>query len=160
MYKRFQRFFEYDIESNERVIRSLRSVPEGRRDAESFARAVDIFAHMHEARALWLSRMHGGPRPDALFPRDVSLADAEARFAEVNELWRPFIAELSDARLRQIVDYTAYEGDRYSNRVEDILTQLFGHGWYHRGQIAMLVRQAGGKPAVTDWIFATREPLQ
>jgi uncharacterized damage-inducible protein DinB len=34
----------------------------------------------------------------------------------------------------------------------DILAQLFGHSWYHRGQIAMLVRAAGGEPAVTDRI--------
>jgi uncharacterized damage-inducible protein DinB len=41
--------------------------------------------------------------------------------------------------------------------VEDILAQLFGHSSYHRGQIAMLVRAAGGEPAVTDLIYWCRE---
>lgn len=43
--------------------------------------------------------------------------------------------------------------------VEDILTQLFGHSWYHRGQIALLVRACGGQPAETDFVFWTREPV-
>ncbi len=43
--------------------------------------------------------------------------------------------------------------------VEDILTQLFGHSWYHRGQIAARVRELGGEPAATDFVFFTRELL-
>ena len=35
--------------------------------------------------------------------------------------------------------------------------KLFGHSWFHRGQIAMLVRAAGGEPAVTDLIYGCRE---
>jgi uncharacterized damage-inducible protein DinB len=43
--------------------------------------------------------------------------------------------------------------------VEDILAQLFGHSWYHRGQIAMLVRTAGDEPAVTDLIYWCRKDV-
>ena len=43
--------------------------------------------------------------------------------------------------------------------IEDILAQLFGHSWYHRGQIALLVRAAGGEPAVTDLIYWSREAV-
>ena len=52
------------------------------------------------------------------------------------------------------------DAGRFRNRVEDILTQMFGHSWYHRGQIAVLVRAAGGTPAVTDLIYWCREPVQ
>jgi uncharacterized damage-inducible protein DinB len=34
-----------------------------------------------------------------------------------------------------------------------VLTQLFGHAWYHRGQIAQLVAELGGKAVDTDYIF-------
>jgi uncharacterized damage-inducible protein DinB len=44
------------------------------------------------------------------------------------------------------------------NSIEDILTQLFGHSCYHRGQIAQLLRSIGAEPAVTDFVFWTREP--
>jgi uncharacterized damage-inducible protein DinB len=33
-----------------------------------------------------------------------------------------------------------------------VLTQTFGHAWYHRGQIAQLVALLGGKPVDTDYI--------
>ena len=41
-----------------------------------------------------------------------------------------------------------------------ILTQLYGHSLYHRGQIAMLVKQAGGQPAMTDFVYWCREKIQ
>jgi uncharacterized damage-inducible protein DinB len=44
--------------------------------------------------------------------------------------------------------------------VEDILTQLFGHSSYHRGQVALLIRDLGGEPAVTDYVFWVREPVE
>jgi uncharacterized damage-inducible protein DinB len=34
-----------------------------------------------------------------------------------------------------------------------MLTQVFGHAWYHRGQIASLVAELGGKAVDTDFIF-------
>jgi len=43
--------------------------------------------------------------------------------------------------------------------VEDILAQLFGHSWYHRGQIALLVRSIGAEPAATDFVYWTREAI-
>ncbi len=43
--------------------------------------------------------------------------------------------------------------------VADVLTQLHGHSLYHRGQIASLVRAAGGEPAKTDFIFWSRESV-
>jgi uncharacterized damage-inducible protein DinB len=47
----------------------------------------------------------------------------------------------------------------YRNTVRDILTHLFGHSWYQRGQIAGLVRAIGGEPPVTDFVFWVREEV-
>jgi uncharacterized damage-inducible protein DinB len=33
---------------------------------------------------------------------------------------------------------------------------VFGHAWYHRGQIAMLVKDLGGETVDTDYIFWNR----
>lgn len=158
MYQRFQRYHRYDIESNEKTLESLRSIPDpSHADAR---RAIDLFAHMQAARQLWLSRMDPAIQtPEDIFPANVSLDRAETWFRSMNDAWTPFERDLSDAKLRQVVDYKAFDGGRFHSRIEDILTQLFGHGWYHRGQIAMLVRRAAGKPATTDWIYSTREPI-
>ena len=63
------------------------------------------------------------------------------------------------SRSNRELEYQSLDAGRFRNRIEDILTQLFGHSWYHRGQIAMLIRAAGGEPAVTDLIFWCREPI-
>jgi uncharacterized damage-inducible protein DinB len=40
--------------------------------------------------------------------------------------------------------------------VEDILLQIFLHGTYHRGQVALLLRQGEATPAPTDYIAYVR----
>ena len=56
-------------------------------------------------------------------------------------------------------------GRRFATRAIDMFTQLVMHGSYHRGQIALLLRQSGAEPAATDYITfvrgvpaATRQP--
>lgn len=44
----------------------------------------------------------------------------------------------------------------FRNSVVDLLTQVFTHGQYHRGQIAKMVGRAGGTPASTDFIVYAR----
>jgi uncharacterized damage-inducible protein DinB len=61
--------------------------------------------------------------------------------------------------LSDLFTYQSFDSGRFQNTIEDVLTQLFGHSWYHRGQIAILVRQAGGTPALTDLIYFTRESV-
>jgi uncharacterized damage-inducible protein DinB len=62
-----------------------------------------------------------------------------------------FLAWLTDAELDRSLAYTALDGRRFRNRAEDVLTQLFHHSAYHRGQIAMLVRAAGEERASTEF---------
>ena len=69
------------------------------------------------------------------------------------------LASLDDTAIDQELEYQSLDAGRFRSRIEDILAQLFGHSWYHRGQIAMLVRASGGQPAVTDLIFWTRESI-
>ena len=56
-------------------------------------------------------------------------------------------------------EYQSLDAGRFRNRIEDILAQLYGHSWYHRGQIACWSAPAGGEPAVTDFVYWCREPV-
>ena len=67
--------------------------------------------------------------------------------------------QIDDAYLGQMFEYTSLDAGRCRSRIDDVFAQLFGHSWYHRGQIAALVRAAGGEPAVTDLIFWSREVI-
>ena len=87
------------------------------------------------------------------------MAELTTSFAEMEAAWSSYLNELNDGELGRVLEYQSYEGARFRNTVEDILTQLFGHSWYHRGQIAQLLRMLGAEPAVTDFVFWTREPV-
>ena len=158
---RFRKWFEYEKDAHTQVLASLETVPEDRRREGGYQKCLGWLAHLAAARALWLYRMGmaatGPSTHEELFPKDVSLQGARASLDAMHRAWQPYLAGLDDEALSRVFEYRAIEGDRFENRVEDLLTQLFGHSWYHRGQIASLVRELGGTPAETDYVFWTRE---
>ena len=69
---------------------------------------------------------------------------------------RPIMTSLDAAELNRPVHYVNSAGQEFVNTVRDILFHVAMHGSYHRGQIALLVREAGGQPAATDFIAFAR----
>jgi uncharacterized damage-inducible protein DinB len=156
---RYRRWFEYELDAHAKVLASFDSVPADRRESSEFRKAVALFAHIVAARRMWLARLGVIPAaPGSLFPDDLELAQVANTWREVQALWRDFLAGTDDDALAREFEYQSLDAARFRNRVEDVLAQLFGHSSYHRGQIAMLVRAAGGEPAITDFIFWCREP--
>lgn len=164
MPERYRRWFSYEKDVHAATIRSLSTVPGERRGEPDLQKAIDLVAHIAAARALWLHRFGVAPEGpttvEELFPRGVPLESLEERLKAVEESWSAYLAELDEEELGRVFEYRSTEGLRYRNRVEDLLTQLFGHSWYHRGQVAALVRRLGGEPAETDFVFWTRELVE
>src|SRR5216684_2422938 len=160
MVSRYRRWFEHEKDAHARVVRSLETVPPDRRSAPEFRRAVAILAHVVAARRMWLGRLGvTPPSPAPLFPEGAELSQVADELRAVEARWAEYLGRLADEDLGRLFEYQSLDAGRFRNRVEDILAQLFGHSWYHRGQIAMLVRTAGGEPAVTDFIFWCRESI-
>jgi uncharacterized damage-inducible protein DinB len=158
--ERYQRWLDYERDAHAKVIRSLESVPAGRRASPEYRRAVTLLAHIAAARRVWLFRMGKiAEGPAAFFPENVELAAVAAELRGLEERWVGALRGMDDEQLGSYFEYKSMDAGRFRNRIEDILTQLFGHSWYHRGQIAMLVRAAGGEPAVTDLVYWCREPV-
>lgn len=156
---RFRRWFEYEQDAHAKVLASLRAVPEERRAAPEYGKALSLMAHLVAARRVWLFRLGANPEePREFFPENVQLADLEAKVAEMHRLWSAFLAPLTDADLARTFQYRSYDAGPMQNTIEEVLTQLFGHSWYHRGQIAKLLRAMGAEPAVTDFIYWARRP--
>jgi uncharacterized damage-inducible protein DinB len=157
---RFRKWFEYERDAHDKVVRSLESVPADRRDSPEYQKAVSWLAHLAMARRVWLERLGLIPHvAHTMFPDKADLAQVVADQREVQELWSHYLSTLSDGELARTIEYKSLDAGGFRSRLEDILAQLFGHSCYHRGQIATLVRAAGGEPAVTDFIFWCREPL-
>lgn len=156
---RYRRWFEYEKDSHAKTLDSLNAVSETLRSAEGFRKAVYLLGHIIAARRMWLFRFGVAGDNAELFPSETNLADLPEQLSEMEEIWTRFLEQLNDDELARVFEYRSYEGARFRNTIEDILTQLFGHSWYHRGQIAMLLRSIGAEPAVTDLVFWARKPV-
>lgn len=160
MIDHYQRWFIYERDVHRTTLESLTRLDESQKASSSFQKAVDLLAHVIAARRMWLFRFGVTTEKVELFPRDVNVETLPAQLDQMESDWNQYLSTLSDEDLQRVFEYTSYEGQRFRNSVGDILTQLFGHSWYHRGQIAALVRAMGGEPAVTDFVFWAREPVE
>jgi len=134
--------------ADERVLESLRqqAIPQ---------RAIDLFAHVLGAEHVWLARLEQRQRTVPVWP--VMTVDACAQLARENrEAFRAYLDRLTSDDLRRIVHYRNSAGDEFDNAIEDILMHVAMHGSYHRGQITLLVRDAGAEPQPTDYIAFVR----
>src|SRR5262249_26385470 len=93
------------------------------------------------------------------FPTGITLDELREGLAAMEHGWDAYLACLTDDGMARAFEYKSSDAAWLRSVVEDILTQLFGHSWYHRGQIAMLVRASGGEPAVVDLVHWSREPI-
>ena len=150
---RFRRWYEYERDCNAKSLEMLASVPAERRSAPEFQKAVDRMGHLVAARRRWLHRLGHWPELPAVFPQGTTLADLPKLVADTEAAWVAYLARLDDRELARTLEWQMPDGRRYRWDVEGILTQTFGHAWYHRGQIAQLVAMLGGKAVDTDYIF-------
>lgn len=157
--EKYRRWFEYEQDSNAKVVASLQAVAAPLRSMPQFQKAVDLLAHLVAARNIWLYRLGHGNQPLELFPTETPISRLPELLAQMESAWQTYFARLTDPELTRRFEYASYEGPRFSNTVEDVLTQLYGHSLYHRGQIAMLLRSIGAEPAATDFIYWAREAI-
>jgi uncharacterized damage-inducible protein DinB len=119
--------------------------------------AERLFAHIAAAEHLWYSRIHALTPEFAVWP---ALSVAEARHVARREAshFRAMIAEVDVDALTFEVRYTNSAGRTFTNTIADIVTHVALHGERHRGQIARVIRAAGGEPPYTDFIqYARRD---
>lgn len=118
-------------------------------------KALEIYAHVLGAEHTWLARIAGRAPRHAVWPA-LDLAQCETLARENAAELRAFAATASDASLARVVSYRNSAGQEFESTVEDMMLQLLLHGSYHRGQIALLLREAGAEPSPTDYIAFVR----
>lgn len=156
----FRGLMAYESWATEQAIASIESVPESGRGSAAFDRALRLIPHVQLARAVWLYRVKGAPyeNPTDWFPR-MDPSDMRTLSAQVDDRWRGFLAPLTEPDLDRECTYTSSEGVGYASLLADVLSHVFNHSTYHRGQVARLVAECGGQRAATDRIILTRRRL-
>jgi uncharacterized damage-inducible protein DinB len=143
--------------ANARVLASLETIPAGNRSGERYQRAIGLLPHCLLARQVWLWRINAVPYDTIKdwFP-PMSNQQASTMALDVDAHWSRYLGALTEAEMAREIHYTASDGTAYVSRVGDILTHVFNHSTYHRGQIARLVTELGGQRAQTDSIVFSR----
>jgi uncharacterized damage-inducible protein DinB len=146
-----ERLFEYEFWANRRWLARLREIP------NAPPRVFELFAHIHIAQAVWRARLRGEDSRAAPISPKPSLGECAKILEESAEELLGLVRRSGASELDRIVCYTNQTGKSFETSVRDILWQLMTHAPYHRGQIALLVREFGEAPVDTGYITWVRE---
>lgn len=120
------------------------------------SRAQLMLSHILLAEKIWLTRLRGEDSSAINVFEELPLDECLRLSGELSSAYLSYIDSLAEVDLDKIVCYKTIKGDPFQTSNKDILTHGGIHGAYHRGQIAMLVRDGGGNAIGTDFILFTR----
>jgi uncharacterized damage-inducible protein DinB len=147
----FNQLFDYDRWANLRALESLATGPSGQAEPQK------LFAHILGAQRVWLWRFKTPDPPNAEPWPAMDLNEMRAAVEELAGEWRRLLEGMTDEQAAGDLMYRTTKGKEFRTPVRDVLMHLVMHSAYHRGQVARAVRQAGGQPAVTDYIVYVRQ---
>lgn len=150
------RLHRADQRASALALDSLRSIPPAAHDRPEFLRALAVFGHLQDMRGRWLAVL-GGPAYHGRYGFEARPIDQlEHENTTHDRAWSDLLEHSDDQRLHQPVQFEDWQGRATSAAPHTILTHVFNHSTYHRGQIAMFVSSLGGQRAATDYILLTR----
>jgi uncharacterized damage-inducible protein DinB len=130
-------------------------VLESLRQARVPPRALQLYAHILGAEHVWLTRLEQREPAMPVWP-GLTLEQCEAIARENARGFRAYVDRLTSGDLQRTVHYRNSAGLEFDSGIEEILLHVAMHGSYHRGQVALLVRDAGAEPAPSDYIAFVR----
>lgn len=144
----FQKLYRYNEWANRRVLGAIE------KQNVTHEKVLSIFSHQLVANFLWLHRIKGLPAPGLELWKTYSVERLRQLVDDGSKQWLEYID--STDSFNRILKYNNYTGQYFENNVEHIMMHLVNHGTYHRGQIALLLRQNGFEPINTDFITYDR----
>lgn len=144
----FLKLYQYNAWSNRRVLKCLRS------QNVVNEKILTLFSHLLSAQFIWLHRIQDLPPAPYELWKKYDLDKLELMVEEGAAAWLDFISKSNS--FDRLLKYHNYTGDYFENNVEDIMIHQVNHATYHRGQIALLLRENGFEPVNTDFITYDR----
>lgn len=154
MIKYYLKLTKFNIWANQSFRNCLEKIPKEQFETidTPYGSFLDLIVHIFAAVDLWLARISGNS------PKSLKTADDYGWFSkgwvELAQNWEKidqslytFVRSLRDkTALDRRINYNSTEGSNYIISISDILTHISHHSMYHRGQIAMLLRQQNLAP--------------
>ncbi|MBK0403597.1 damage-inducible protein DinB [Adhaeribacter sp. BT258] len=150
MWSTLQKYAEYNIWANDRLLNHLNQLP-----GEAPAQALKLFSHLLNAQAIWIARMTDTVSPVKVW-QEHSLEQLRQLHEDTSNKLYDLLKNADIEEFNREIKYTNSQGLEYTNRVCDIFTHVFNHCTYHRAQVATNLRQNGFEPINTDYITYVR----
>jgi uncharacterized damage-inducible protein DinB len=157
-----QLLYEYDRWANNRVLQAASALSAGQftRDLGGSFRSVrDTLVHIVAGEWGWLvywkEPTHSAAfladlrkRREALFHPEVfpNVAAVQAKWAEVEKEQAEFVNGLTNESLGKMLPFRTAQAS-----LAHLMQHLANHSTYHRGQVALMMRQLGAVPLATDF---------
>lgn len=155
-------FSTYHLWANQLLIDCIQKLPEALQTQQlpsSFPGLSATLLHMWDAESIWWQRMKLQER--ILRPSEnFSGAFGELATGLMNQSrqWHEWIMQANAHMLDHEFIYYNMKKEKFKQAVFQVLTHIFNHGTYHRGQLVTMLRQleVGNIPA-TDFIIWSRK---
>ena len=157
-----QLLYEYDRWANHRVLQaaSMLSPEQFTRDLGGGFRSVrDTLLHIIGGEWIWLQYWNEPPRSpvlladlrkrrDALFNLDAfpDVAAVQSKWAEVEKVQADFVSHVTNESLEEMLPFRTTHVT-----LAHLMQHLVNHSTYHRGQLALMMRQLDAEPLATDF---------
>ena len=154
--------YEYDRWANNRVLQAVSalSAEQFTRDLGGSFRSVrDTLVHIIGGEwgwlAYWKEPSHSSAfltelraRRDALFHPEAfpNFAAVQLKWAEVEKEQADFVNRVTNESLEKILPFRTTQIS-----LAHLMQHLANHSTYHRGQVALMLRQLGAQPLATDF---------
>lgn len=141
----------YNSWANDSLIQSLRS------QNITDEPVLKLLSHIILSENFWMARLKAEDTSNKNFWKLLNISECYRTAHENSKAYSDFIKEKSDNDFERSIIYKNTKGVEYNNTIEDILTHVFIHSAYHRGQAAKEVRRMDKEPVYTDYIHYIRE---
>jgi uncharacterized damage-inducible protein DinB len=135
--------------------RAIRTLP----TAQSDERAKWLCHHIHLVQSIYLQAWRGDPFQPTELVAYVDLAAIETWARPFYPSARAFADTVDESRFPQPVEFpwSAMIAEKFGKVLPATLGesawQVLSHSTYHRGQLAVRIRELGGEPPVVDFLY-------
>lgn len=144
----YKRIFTYDKWANDHVLETIAKIPQN-------TKVELLFAHILNSQQVWYFRITS--KSHDIAPWDIiEPSDFSGVLENVHRDWMEYLNGLKPKGLDAEITYQNTSGDRFKNKLIDIVSHVMNHSTYHRAQISAIIKASGYTPPVTDYIAFAR----
>ena len=139
--------FQFNDRMNRQMMEKIKSLP-------NQDECVRQFSHLINSQKKWMARIQQVPGNsemswwEPLYP----IQELAEEWQLSLQQWLKLIDSKSESELLHEVEFTGYDGGRWSARLLDIALQLNYHSIHHRAQMQVEIRRQGVEPDFIDYI--------